>query len=125
MPLDSFDRLFQDADARRQALSVAVAGGADRTVLEPLRAACDRGWVRPLVVADESDARRIAAEWAVGLDGFTLVDAADPAAAAVALVRRGDAAMLMKGQVSTPALLRAVLDPALGLRTGRVICQIV
>jgi phosphate butyryltransferase len=33
--------------------------------------------------------------------------------------------MLMKGQISTPALLRAVLDPVLGLRTGRVICQIV
>jgi phosphotransacetylase len=33
--------------------------------------------------------------------------------------------MLMKGQVSTPALMRAVLDPVLGLRTGRVICQVV
>jgi phosphotransacetylase len=33
--------------------------------------------------------------------------------------------MLMKGQVSTPALMRAVLDPTSGLRSGRVICQIV
>jgi phosphotransacetylase len=33
--------------------------------------------------------------------------------------------MLMKGRVSTPVLMRALLDPAIGLRTGRVICQIV
>src|SRR5262249_49760073 len=33
--------------------------------------------------------------------------------------------LLMKGQIATPALMRAVLDPAAGLRTGRVICQVV
>jgi phosphotransacetylase len=31
----------------------------------------------------------------------------------------------MKGQISTPALLKAMLDPATGLRTERVICQVV
>jgi len=31
----------------------------------------------------------------------------------------------MKGHISTPALLQAMLDPATGLRTDRVICQIV
>jgi phosphotransacetylase len=33
--------------------------------------------------------------------------------------------MLMKGQIATPQLLRALLDPTAGLRTGRVICQVV
>jgi phosphotransacetylase len=33
--------------------------------------------------------------------------------------------MLMKGRIATPDLLRAVLDPERGLRTGRVICQVV
>jgi phosphate butyryltransferase len=31
----------------------------------------------------------------------------------------------MKGQVATPALLKAILDPAAGLRTERVVCQVV
>ena len=31
----------------------------------------------------------------------------------------------MKGQIATPALMEAVLDPEAGLRTGRVICQVV
>jgi phosphate butyryltransferase len=54
-----------------------------------------------------------------------VLDADDPAAAAVAAVRRGQAPLLMKGLVATPALMRAVLDPAAGLRTGRLICQVV
>src|SRR5262249_29626916 len=61
----------------------------------------------------------------VALDGFTLIDAADAAGAAVDLVRRARARVLMKGQVSTPALLKAMLEPAAGLRTDRVICQVV
>jgi phosphate butyryltransferase len=125
MPLPTFDQLIEEAGAHVQPLSVAVAGGADRTVLEALRTACNRGWVRPLVAGVEQDIRRIAAESAVSLSGFTIVDAADPATAAVALVRRGDARLLMKGQIATPVLLRAILDPVQGLRTGRVICQVV
>jgi phosphotransacetylase len=31
----------------------------------------------------------------------------------------------MKGQIDTPALLRAILHPDTGLRTGRTICQVV
>ena len=37
----------------------------------------------------------------------------------------GNARALMKGQIATPALMEAVLDPAIGLRTGRVVCQVV
>ena len=51
-------------------------------MLEALRTACDRGWVRPLVIGEERKIRRIAAESAVGLQGFTILDAPDAAAAA-------------------------------------------
>lgn len=125
MPLASFDELFQAADSRRPRTPVAVAGGADITVLHALRIACDRGWVVPLVVGGEAEVRQVAHDGGIALDGFTLVDAAEPAGAAVALVRSGQARLLMKGQISTPALLQAMLDPATGLRTDRVICQVV
>ena len=46
------------------------------------------------------------------------------APAAVAEACAGRARALMKGQIATPALMKAVLD-ASGPRTGRVICQIV
>jgi phosphate butyryltransferase len=124
MPLLSFDQLNKRADSLRQPLTVAVAGGADATVLEALRIACDRGWVTPLVVGTEVEITQAASACGVGLHGFTLVDAADASAAAVALVRSQQARLLMKGQISTPSLMKAVLDPVSGLRSGRVICQV-
>jgi phosphotransacetylase len=125
MPLAGWDQLFQEADRRRPGLPVAVAGGAERTVLEALRLACDRGWVRPIVAGVAADLRRLAAEAGVALDGFSLIDATEPAAAAVAEARAARARLLMKGRIATPALMRAVLDAGAGLRTGRTVCQVV
>jgi phosphate butyryltransferase len=125
MPLDSFAQLYQFADAIPRPVGIAAAGGADRTVLEALRIAEDRGWVIPYVVGDETAVRQIADGLGMDFHGFTFIDSATSGETAVALVRSGQARLLMKGQIATPALLKAVLDPALGLRTGRVICQIV
>lgn len=125
MPLPSFERLYHEADALPRPVPVVAAGGADRTVLEALRTACDRGWVVPSVTGREADLRATAAEAGIDLRGFTVVDAEEAAAAAVERVRQGESRVLMKGQIATPALMRAVLDPAGGLRTGHVICQVV
>jgi phosphate butyryltransferase len=125
MPLAGFDQLCQDADARGEPVTVAVAGADDRTVLDALRTAGDRGWVSPILVGQEGAIRGAAEEAGVDLRGFTLLDADDPAGAAVAAVRSGRARMLMKGRIATPDLMRAVLDPETGLRAGRAICQVV
>jgi phosphotransacetylase len=125
MPLLSFDSLYELVDSLRPRTPVAVAGGADITVLEALRSACDRGWIAPVVVGAEAEIRHTARTCGVALDSFTVVHADEPADAAVALVRAQRADLLMKGKISTPALMKAILDPATGLRTGRVICQVV
>jgi phosphate butyryltransferase len=125
MPLLGFDALFEEADRRREGAPVAVAGGADRTVIEALREARDRGWVKPILVGREPALRAVADGAGISLEGFQIVDADDAAGTAVAEVRSGRARLLMKGQISTPDLMRAVLNPDTGLRTGRVICQVV
>jgi len=125
MSLAGFDQLYQQADARAERVPVAVVGGADRTVLEAVRLAADRGWITPLVFGRAADIERIAGNHGIALDGLRIVDTLEPAATAVAQVRSGQAGMLMKGQVSTPALMRAVLDVDSRLRTSRVICQVV
>jgi phosphotransacetylase len=127
MPLDGFDRLFRDADARNEAASIAAAGGDDPTVIEALRIAADRGWARPILVGPEERIRELAGSKGISLDGFTIAHAEGDAiaGAAVELVRSGEARGLMKGQIATPALMTAVLDPQAGLRTGRTICQVV
>ena len=108
-------------------MSVAAAGGDDLTVIEALRIAADRGWVRPILVGPEERIRSLAASGGILLDGFAIVPAEGDAIAraAVERVRSGEARALMKGQIATPALMAAVLDPEAGLRTGRVICQVV
>jgi phosphate butyryltransferase len=127
MPLDGFDRLFRDAAARTEPMSVAAAGGDDPTVIEALRIAADRGWVRPILVGPEERIRALAASKGIVLDGLAIVHAEGDAIARAAVdrVRSGEARALMKGQIATPALMAAVLDPEAGLRTGRIICQVV
>jgi phosphotransacetylase len=121
----SFGQLFERADAPRQPVPVAVAGGADPTVLQALRTASERGWVKPWIFGKAHDVQQAANECGIRLDGFDVVDTEDAAAAAVALVRSGKASLLMKGQMATPSLMKAVLDPTSGLRSGRVVCQVV
>jgi phosphotransacetylase len=127
MVIDGFKRLYHDADQRSRPVAVAVAGGDDPTVLEAMRIACDCGWVRPILVGPEPAIRKIAETSGTDVDDFVICHAEKHAigAAAVALIRAGRAQALMKGQIATPALMQAVLEPATGLRTGRVICQVV
>lgn len=127
MGLDGFKRLFDDADARVEPVTVAAAGGDDPTVLSAMSLARLRHWIQPILVGPESRIRSVAASEGIDLHGFVIHNALGPAIAAraVALVSSGNALALMKGQVATPELMKAILDPANGLRTGRVICQVV
>jgi phosphotransacetylase len=123
--LPGFDELYAAADGRAEAAPVVVAGGADRTVLEALSTAERRGWVQPILAGDAAEIRTLAEDCGIDLRPFRIVDSPEPAVAAVAEVRAGRARMLMKGQIATPDLMRAVLQPDVGLRTGRVLCQVV
>lgn len=127
MPLPGFEELIRQADANAARLPIAAVGSADATVLRALRIASDRGWIVPIAVGAEQAIRQTAEQEAIPLDGFRLLDAdtASMASLAVAEVRAGRASLLMKGQVSTPTLMAAVLDPEHGLRTGRTVCQVV
>lgn len=125
MPLMGFAELFLEADARPARTGVAAAGGADETVLRALREAADRGWVEPILTGRGDEIGRVADAAGVSLEGMSVLDTEEPARAAVRAVSAGRARLLMKGQVATPALMRAVLDPEIGLRTGRVIGQVV
>jgi phosphotransacetylase len=121
MPLPSFSTLFSRADQARPGLGVAAAGAADPTVLAALGEASARGWVRPILCASE---KALTPQGPLPT-GVRVVDTADPARAAVEEVRAKRASLLMKGQISTPDLMKAVLARENGLRTSRVVCQAV
>jgi phosphate butyryltransferase len=122
-----FERLRDQADRLREPVRVAVAGGDDPTVLEALAIAHARGWVRATLVGPEPSIRAAAEACAINLDGFAICHAPSERvpSAAVELVRSGQTQILMKGQVATPELMKAVLDRQHGLRMDRVVCQVV
>ncbi len=127
MPLIGFDELYERADCVKKPVGLAVAGAADLTVLQAVRSATDRGWVRPILVDNSARIRDLAATERISLDGFQLLEAEGEEAGVVAVAeaRSGRAAFLMKGQISTPSLMHAVNHPETGLRTGRVVAQVV
>ncbi len=125
MSLIGFEDLYHFADQLPAPRAVVAAGGADPTVLEALSLAQRRGWVEPILTGAVEEMRRLANDLRIDLTGFRLVNADDPAAAAVAEVKAGRAQALMKGQIATPALMKAVLSRETGLRTTRCICQVV
>ena len=50
---------------------------------------------------------------------------ADQFASIFALIREGKADLLMKGKIKTSAIVKAVLDKENGLRTGRLLSQVI
>ncbi|HWL06865.1 MAG TPA: phosphate acyltransferase [Planctomicrobium sp.] len=126
MSLKSFDALFQSADALKQPVPVAAAGGADATVIKALDLARRRGWIRPILTGDPEQIGQIADQLDVDISTFEIVpDERDSAIEAVRLVRSNSAQLLMKGQIPTPSLMKAILNKDEGLRTGKTICQVV
>lgn len=125
MALPSFDDLHARVDRIRPQIGVAVAGGNDLTVLEALAWGLGHGWIRPFVSGDREEIEQIAGNGGLSLQGFQFLSGDSPAEAAVGAVSRGEAAILMKGQVDTPSLMRALLNPQANLRTGQTISQVV
>ena len=77
----------------------------------------------PILIGDLDKIRQIAADLGAELAGYRLIDEKDfakAAAQAVALVRAGEADMLMKGVLDTSILLKAALNKEAGLNAGRL-----
>ncbi len=121
LPFDTPGHVIAQASGGAAAVT-AVAGAGSRVALESARRAAEHGLIEPVLVGDLDAVAAIARDMGWDLDGIRTVAAADERRAsetAVALARGGEVAALMKGQVHTDALMRAVVDRANGLRTGR------
>lgn len=103
-------------------VAMAVAGADHPVALESARQAMDAGLIVPILVGDVPTIRSLATNMSWDVSGLRLeqsVDEQDTAERAVAMARGGEVASLMKGQVHTDALMRAVVSRDLGLRTDR------
>ncbi|HEY6546960.1 MAG TPA: bifunctional enoyl-CoA hydratase/phosphate acetyltransferase [Vicinamibacteria bacterium] len=109
------------------AIPTAVAYPCEKSALEGAIEAGQKGLIEPLLVGPAATIEAIARKARLDLGGARIVDAPDgPSAArkAVALVREGQAELLMKGSLHTDELLGAVVARETGLRAGRRISHV-
>jgi phosphate acetyltransferase len=100
----------------------AVAHPCEETALAGALEAGAKNLITPILVGPAAKIREVAKKSGLDLGSTRIVDAPHShgsAAAAVAMVRSGEAELLMKGSLHTDELLGAVVARETGLRTGR------
>ena len=105
---------------------VAVACAAQSVVLETLRDAALLGLVAPRLVGDHDAILSLGRDLDWQIEPDCIVPAAtdtEAATLAVTMVRRGEADVLMKGNLHTDVLMRAVLNNETGLRSAGRRCS--
>jgi phosphotransacetylase len=105
-----------------EAVVTAVAHPCEATALAGAIDAAAAGLITPILVGPSARIQEIALQNRIDLGRARIVDAPHShgsAVAAVALVRKGEAEVLMKGSLHTDELLGAVVARETGLRTGR------
>ena len=113
---------FLDRHRALTPIATAVAHPCEATALAGAIDAAAERLITPILVGPAAKIREIAAANKIALGDIRIVDVPHShasAAAAVALVRSGEAELLMKGSLHTDELLGAVVARETGLRTGR------
>ncbi|WP_099827114.1 bifunctional enoyl-CoA hydratase/phosphate acetyltransferase [Oceaniglobus indicus] len=110
------------ATAALAPVRTAVVHPCDALSLGGAIEAAQQGMILPVLVGPRARIDAAAQDAGCNLDGIEIIDTPHShaaAAAAVALVREGKVAALMKGSLHTDELLEAAIDSTLGLRTER------
>ena len=120
---------FAELRRRAQPLGpkrVAVVAAEDEVALTAADGALHLGIAIPVLIGNERKIRAKAE--ALGLSsliaGAEFVSADDVATVAIHMARDGHVDLLLKGHLRTDELLRAVLDKQAGLRTGRLLSDV-
>ena len=120
---------FAELRRRAQPLGprrVAVVAADDEVALTAADGALHLGIAIPVLIGNERDIRAKAE--ALGLFGLIagaeFVSADDAATVAIYMAHDGDVDLLLKGHLRTDELLRAALDKQAGLRTGRLLSDV-
>jgi len=124
--INSFNDVLKLAKERGPK-TVAVACAQDEDVLLAVSKAKAEGIIDAILVGDKDKIIDIADKNSINLEDFEVIDIKDLMEAslkAVELVSSGRAHMVMKGFVDTSIILKAVLNPEKGLRTGKVLSHV-
>ncbi|MFT4531966.1 MAG: phosphate acetyltransferase [Thalassolituus oleivorans] len=101
--------------------TTAVINAGSPLVLQSCRLASDEGLIEPVLIGDHGAIASTAQQIDWDISDIRIIHAPDDIASAqvaVALARGGEVASLMKGNIHTDDLLRAVINKQTGLCTG-------
>lgn len=122
--LDQLIEMLKGAPSRR----LAVAAGHDPNTIAAAARAAAEGIAEVHLVGDAARIDELCGEFGLDAGLFTITDEPDPLAAgarALALVRSGEADVLMKGLIGTADYMRLILDKDAGLLPpGRVLSHV-
>lgn len=122
----SIESLCNAAKARtKQCLAAACA--QDDHVLFAVENARSSNIADAILIGDEAQIRRVAAESGIDPSNYRIIDVPDKVEAcrtAVSLVKNGEADAVMKGIVDTAIILKAVLDKDIGLRDAKLLSHV-
>ncbi|MGP4061774.1 phosphate butyryltransferase [Halobacillus sp. H74] len=125
--MKSLDDLIEGVD-RTNLKTVAVAQAVDEEVLKAVKKARETNLANFILVGEEIEISHSAS--AIGLDlhqeGIHVIQASKEESASIAVksVHDEEAHVLMKGNIDTKSLLKAVLDKQYGLRKGNVLSHV-
>lgn len=123
MEYRTFVELIHTVKNKPQKARLAVAAAGEEHTIEAVLHARDEGIILPVLVGDKAEILTILEKIGKEIpteDIYDVPDPAESARAAVNLVRRGEADFLMKGQMETAVLLKAVVDREQGLSRGGI-----
>ena len=107
---------------------IVVAEAHDPDVLECLKEAEPMGLAEATLVGNPAKIEAAAHKVGYRVRSESLIETSGEDASirqAIDLVREGKANVLMKGKVTTANLIRGILDKERGLRTGRLLSQVI
>ena len=106
---------------------IVIAGAHNEEVIEAILAAENQSLVEPILVGNRGKIETILHQKRIGIDTWLIYHAdndQDVASQAVELVQKKEGQILMKGEISTPVLLKTVLDPKYQLRMDTLLSHI-
>lgn len=107
--------------------TVAVASAEDEEVIDAVVEAIQRDLSQFILFGNRDEIEHLLMERGLGKEHVQIIQARSKEQAAelaVRTVHQNEASVLMKGNVSTAILLKAVLNREYGLRTGRVLSHV-
>jgi phosphate butyryltransferase len=121
--LISLDYFIQKALVH-QPKRIVIALAEDLFVLKAIQKAKDLGMISPIFIGDIKKINELSGEIGFDISGDEIIDQPDhikACKAAVEIIKKGHADILMKGSVTTSILLKSVIDKDKGLLEGKLL----